>query len=94
MCGERRLAPLRRPGSQRFLARSKGQRPTREAYGIAGAEEEALLARCAAAGGLREVIQVIEKAYAVAAGPRVTLKYLKAAAGSTGLSAIGRGRHL
>jgi len=65
-----------------------------DAYGIAGAEEQALLARCAAAGGLREMLQVIEKAYAVAAGPRVTLKYLKAAAGSTGLSAIGRGRGL
>lgn len=63
-----------------------------EAYGIAGAEEQALLARSAAAGGLREMIQVIEKACAVAAGPRVTLKHLKAAAGSTGFSALDRGR--
>jgi hypothetical protein len=63
-----------------------------DAYGITGADERALLSRSAAAGGLREMVQVIEKAHAVAAGPRVMLKHLKAAAGSTGLSAIDRGR--
>ena len=62
------------------------------AYGIDGAEERGLLARSAAAGGLREIVQVIEKAHAIAAGPRVTLRHLKAAAGSTGLSAFDRGR--
>ena len=62
------------------------------AHGIAGADERALLARCAAAGGLRELLHVVEKARAGAGARPVKLKHLKAAAGSTGFSALGRGR--
>lgn len=62
------------------------------AHNIGGTEERALLARCAAAGGLRELFHVMEKARAGADGRALTLKHLKAAAGSTGFSTLDRGR--
>lgn len=63
-----------------------------DAYGITGADEQELLKRCAAGGGVREVVHVIKKARDIAAGRPLGLKDLKAAAGSTGFSAIDHRR--
>ncbi len=60
-----------------------------DAHRIAAKESRALLERCAAAGGLREMIHVIDKAQEISGAPLVGLKHLKAAAASTGLSGIG-----
>jgi len=63
-----------------------------DTYRIAAKESRALLESCAAAGGLRQMIKVIEKAQEISGAPLVGLKHLKAAAASTGLSGLRRHR--
>jgi len=43
-------------------------------------------------GGLRKVFQIIQKAREISEGSQIALPQLKAAAASTGLTAIGWGR--
>ncbi|HEY9538612.1 MAG TPA: ATP-binding protein [Kiloniellaceae bacterium] len=63
-----------------------------EAHRIKGAEARKLLAHHAAAGGLRKLFQIVQKARELSDGAPPNLLQLKAAAGSTGLTATGFGR--
>jgi DNA transposition AAA+ family ATPase len=63
-----------------------------DAYRIAAPESRAFLKQCAAAGGGLEIIYGIEKARELSGTPVPGLKQLKAAMGTTGLSATGWGR--